>query len=62
VRLTGLVDGLNRTLAAEVLQEMYEPARTAYRSAGAAKQLRIEMAAPANEPAWRWLLEPLRRP
>jgi hypothetical protein len=62
VRLTGLVDGLNRTLPAEALREMYEPARTAYRSASAAKQLRIETAAPADEPAWRWLLEQLRRP
>jgi dienelactone hydrolase len=62
VRLTGLVDGLNRTLPAEALREIYEPARTAYQSAGARKQLRIETAAPADEPAWRWLLEQLRRP
>ncbi|HEY7157173.1 MAG TPA: acetylxylan esterase [Gemmataceae bacterium] len=62
VRLTGLVDGLNRTLPAEALREMYQPARTAYQSAGAGKQLQIETAALADEPAWRWLLKQLRRP
>jgi hypothetical protein len=62
VRLTGLVDGLNHTLPREALGQTYEPARTAYRSAGAAKQLRIEAASPAEEPAWRWLLDQLRRP
>ena len=62
VRLTGLVDGLNRTLSAEALRAAYEPARTAYQSAGAAKHLRIEPAAPSEEPAWRWLLNQVRRP
>jgi hypothetical protein len=61
VRLTGLVDGLNRTLMTEAVQAMYEPARAAYRSADAAKHLRIEPAASAEEPAWRWLLGQLRR-
>jgi hypothetical protein len=62
VRLTGLVDGLNRTMKADALREIYEPARAAYQSAGAAKQLRIEAATPAEEPAWRWLLAQLHRP
>jgi hypothetical protein len=60
VRLTGLVDGLNRTVKADDLAAIYEPAQTAYRSAGAAKQFRIEVTTPAEKPAWRWLLEQLR--
>ncbi len=60
VRLTGLVDGLNRTPKADAVRTMYAPARTAYGVAGAAKHLRIETTAPPDAPAWRWLVEQLR--
>jgi len=62
VRMTELVDGLNQVLKTDALATTYEPARTAYRSASAAKQLHIEAATPADEPAWRWLLRQLRQP
>jgi hypothetical protein len=60
VRLVGLVDGLNRILKTDALRALYEPAQTAYRSAGASKRLQVEMTAPAEEGSWRWLLEQMR--
>jgi cephalosporin-C deacetylase-like acetyl esterase len=62
LRLVGLVDGLNRTLKADALATIYEPARTAYRSVGAANQLRLEPAASDDVPIWRWLLERVQKP
>ena len=50
VRLTELVDGLNRMLKADALVTTYEPALTAYRAAGAAKRLRLHVMPPAAEP------------
>ncbi|HWG47165.1 MAG TPA: acetylxylan esterase [Gemmataceae bacterium] len=60
VRLTGLVDGLNRTMKADALRMMYEPARTAYDVAKAAKQFQLETRTPAETPTWRWILEKIR--
>ncbi len=61
LRLEGLVDGRNRRESAEVLKEIYAPARAVYRAAEAPDRLTLASEpAPAAEVA-RWLLEQLRR-
>ncbi len=48
LRLEGLVDGLNRRVSAKVLEEVYAPARRAYREAKAADRLTL-IAEPESE-------------
>jgi dienelactone hydrolase len=61
LRLAGLVDGLNREVPADVLRNAYEPARAAYRSAGAQERLDIASTAAPRDAGWRWLLEQVWR-
>jgi hypothetical protein len=57
LRLEGMVDGLNRTVSAERLAEVFAPARAAYDAATSAGRLRLEVA-PRDAPA-PWLLKHL---
>jgi hypothetical protein len=43
LRMEALVDGLNRRVTVEVLAETFEPARAAYRDAGAEGQLHMQI-------------------
>jgi hypothetical protein len=43
LRMDALVDGLNRRVTVEVLAETFEPARAAYRDAGAEGQLHMQI-------------------
>jgi hypothetical protein len=58
LRLEGLVDGLNRAVAARDLAGAWWPATEAYRSAGAAEGLRLEV---SGEAVSAWLLARLAR-
>jgi cephalosporin-C deacetylase-like acetyl esterase len=53
LKLTGLVDGVNRTVSADAARAAYEPAIGAYRKADAAGRLSIG----SEESAAAWLLE-----
>jgi cephalosporin-C deacetylase-like acetyl esterase len=57
VRLTGLVDGVNRKVSADVLAKTYEPTRSAYTTAKAGERLIVgeDKSAPAA-----WLLGQLK--
>ncbi|OAI45398.1 hypothetical protein AYO44_12900 [Planctomycetaceae bacterium SCGC AG-212-F19] len=60
LRLAGLVDGGNRVVPAERVEKTFDPARTAYRAAGAEQRLVIDGQTGAGGEVARWLLAHLR--
>lgn len=61
LHLEGLVDGLNREVAAESVAKIYEPARNAYRSRKAEGHLQIVKSEREAESVAHWLLRGLTR-
>src|SRR5262249_36282449 len=55
LRLENLVDGLNRTVAADRVASTFEPARAAYRARQATARLRLTGRETANDSAAQWL-------
>jgi dienelactone hydrolase len=62
IRLEGLVDGLNRPAPADVIRREFEPARAAYRSAGAEPHFEVGAGEVSGRETARWLLHELRGP
>jgi hypothetical protein len=56
LRLEGLVDGRNRAVTADAVAKTFEPARAAYRAAGAEERLRIAEGEGQGDGVARWLL------
>jgi dienelactone hydrolase len=60
LRLSGLVDGLNRLAPAERAEKAYEPARAGYRAAGAEQRFLLELKTTSDSDIARWLLTQLQ--
>ena len=60
LRLEGLVDGLNRRVSVEALEQAYEPARTAYSAASAAMQLTLQVTPASGQELAAWLASRLK--
>jgi len=54
VRLSGMVDGVNRRVGRLPIEKIYEPARASYRSAEAEQSLVLEPNAPSSGDLARW--------
>ncbi len=60
IRLTGLVDGVNRRIGRLPAEKLFEPTRSAYRTAKAEDVLTLEPSAPAAKELARWFADQLR--
>jgi dienelactone hydrolase len=60
LRLEGLVDGLNRSVSADALKQIYEPTLAAYRTADAAKHLTLRRETLSQKQLAEWLAAQLK--
>jgi hypothetical protein len=60
LRLTGLVDGLNRRASTDLVARAFEPARAGYRSGGVQDRLQIEAERDPPDRLARWLVQQLK--
>ncbi len=60
VRLEGLVDGRNRTVAGEDLERAYAPARAIYQKVGAGKHLELQAVSSSDQRVASWLISHLQ--
>ncbi|HMF19258.1 MAG TPA: hypothetical protein VKE98_18775, partial [Gemmataceae bacterium] len=60
LRLEGLVDGLDQQVSDKALQQTYEPALAAYRTADAAKRLNVQREALSQKQLAEWFVTQLK--